>query len=75
MRVLHLVRARALQVALASVDIDEADELVEEYGVTAVPHFVVLKNGKKVGEYVGSKSTDLEAVVVQAADGPSDRVS
>jgi len=48
------------------VDIDEADELVEEYGVTAVPHFVVLKGGAKVGEYVGSKPEDLEAAIVKA---------
>jgi thioredoxin 1 len=50
-------------VAFATVDIDEAGELVEAYQITAVPHFVVLKGGAKVDEYVGSKGTDLEAKV------------
>lgn len=50
-------------VAFASVDIDEADELVEAYQVTAVPHFIVLKGGAKVDEYVGSKGEDLEAKI------------
>ena len=53
-------------IAFGSVDIDEADELVEEYAVTAVPHFVLLKGGAKVGEYVGSKDADLEAAIVKA---------
>jgi len=52
------------EVTFALVDIDEADdELSEEYNVSAVPHFVVLKGGKKVGEYVGSKEEDLEATI------------
>lgn len=54
------------EVAFASVDIDEAEELVEEYGVTAVPHFVMLTGGKKVAEYVGSKEEALEASIAAA---------
>ena len=42
---------------------------VEEYGVTAVPHFVILKGGDKVSEYVGSKAEDLEAAVSKAVAG------
>ena len=55
--------------AFASVDIDEAEDLVEEYGVTAVPHLVVLRDGAKVAEYVGSATDELEAVVVRAVRG------
>lgn len=58
--------AKMKDVAFASVDIDEAEELVEEYAVTAVPHFVVLKGGSKVAQYVGSKQEDLEAIVTKA---------
>jgi len=55
--------ASLTDVAFASVDIDDAEELVEKYSVTAVPHFVVLKKDAKVAEYVGSKAEDLEAKV------------
>lgn len=54
-------------VTFASVDIDDAEELVEEYGVTAVPHFVILRGGKKVADYVGSKEEGLEATIIAAA--------
>ena len=53
-------------VAFASVDIDEADDLVEAYHVTAVPHMVVLRDGAKVAEYVGSTTDELEAVIAGA---------
>ena len=42
-------------------------QLVEEYGVTAVPHFVILRGGKKVADYVGSKEEGLEATIIAAA--------
>jgi len=53
-------------VTFATVDIDSADdELADEYGVSAVPHFVVLKGGKKVGDYVGSKESELEETIAK----------
>ena len=45
----------------------DGPQLVEEYGVTAVPHFVILRGGKKVGDYVGSKEEGLEATIIAAA--------
>jgi len=50
-------------VAFASADVDEAGELADQYGVSAVPHFVLLRGGEKVAEYVGSKPEDLEAMI------------
>jgi len=34
-----------------------------------VPHLVVLRDGAKVAEYVGSATDELEAVVVRAVRG------
>ena len=48
--------ARHAGVAFASVDIDEAEDLVEAYSVSAVPHFVMLGEGAK---------QDYELVVAQ----------
>lgn len=53
-------------VTFASVDIDDAEELVEEFGVSSVPHFVVLKGGRKVSQYVGSNEAELEAFLTEA---------
>ena len=48
------------------MDIDEAEELVEAYRVTAVPHLVVLRGGVLVAQYVGSQPDELEAIIVEA---------
>lgn len=55
------------EVTFATVDIEEAeDELIEEYSVSNVPHFVILKGGKKVAEYKGSKDAELESAITAA---------
>ena len=61
-----VLAAKTTEAAFASVDIDEAEDLVEEYHVTAVPHLVVLRDGIKVAEYVGSAADELAAVIVRA---------
>jgi thioredoxin 1 len=54
-------------VTFAMVDVDDADDdLAEEYSVTAVPHFVMLKGGQKVSSYVGSTKVDLESTIKAA---------
>ena len=55
-----------IRMATPQVDIDEAEDLVEDYQVTAVPHLVVLRDGIKVAEYVGSAADELEAAIVRA---------
>lgn len=34
---------------MATVDVDEAPELADAHGVTAIPHFLLLKSGVQVG--------------------------
>ena len=38
---------------IASVDIDDQDELAEDYGVTSIPCLVVFKGGEEVNRSVG----------------------
>jgi thioredoxin 1 len=54
-------------VSFASVDVDDAEELAEEYGVTSVPHFIVLVGGQRKGEYKGSSKDELEATIKKTA--------
>lgn len=48
-----------------TVDIDEADELADEYDVSGVPSFVALRGGSgdKADEYKGSDPAALEAKI------------
>ncbi|CAM9178207.1 unnamed protein product [Choristocarpus tenellus] len=59
----RMASEHAGKLTVLAVDVDEAEELADEHGVTGVPHFVILRAGEKVGEYRGSTEADLEAAV------------
>ena len=65
--------ARLPGVAFATVDVDHAEALVEQYAVSAVPHFVVLKGGAKVAEYVGSDGAELARMLLGVAPAAGER--
>ncbi|XP_076463020.1 uncharacterized protein LOC143295285 isoform X1 [Babylonia areolata] len=50
-------------VIFIKVDVDEAEELAEEQGVTAMPTFRLFKNGEKVDELIGANADNLEAKI------------
>jgi thioredoxin 1 len=43
---------------IVKVDIDEAGDIAQEYGVTSVPTIVVIKDGQEVERMVGFQSKD-----------------
>ena len=45
-------------VKVVSVDIDEEDELAEDYDVFSIPCLVLFKNGEEAARSVGLKSKD-----------------
>jgi thioredoxin 1 len=49
--------------AFVKVNVDEQRELAAKYGVTAMPTFVLFKQGKKVGEVRGADVRGLNGVV------------
>jgi thioredoxin 1 len=49
-------------VIVVKVDVDEAQDIAEKYGIQAMPTFMVFKNGSKVGEMVGADVGKLEAL-------------
>ena len=50
-------------VQFVAVDVDEGVDICEEYQVSNVPHFVVLKGGSKVAEYKGDSKEALQQLV------------
>lgn len=42
------------------VDVDELSELAQEYGIRAMPTFMIFKDGEKVDELVGANPVALE---------------
>ena len=50
-------------VQFVAVDVDEGADICEEYQVSNVPHFVVLKGGSKVAEYKGDSKEALQQLV------------
>ncbi len=45
-------------VKVCKVNIDENEELAEEYGIMSIPTFIVIKNGKETGRTVGVQSKE-----------------
>ena len=50
---------------IASIDIDEEDELAEEYDVSSIPCLVVFKGGQEVNRSVGLIAKDAIAALVE----------
>ncbi|XP_042052931.1 thioredoxin H-type-like [Salvia splendens] len=48
------------EVDFIKIDVDELDDVAEEYGVQAMPTFILIKKGKQVDKVVGTKKDDLQ---------------
>ena len=50
---------------IVSIDIDDEDELAEEYDINSIPCLVVFKEGKEVNRNVGLIPKDAIAALVE----------
>ena len=50
---------------IVSIDIDEEDELADEYDVSSIPYLVVFKGGEEVNRSVGLIAKDAIAELVE----------
>ncbi|KAI3467411.1 hypothetical protein Pfo_024074 [Paulownia fortunei] len=47
-------------VEFIKIDVDELDDVAKEFGVHAMPTFILIKRGKEVDKVVGAKKDDLQ---------------
>ncbi|PKS09297.1 hypothetical protein jhhlp_003911 [Lomentospora prolificans] len=52
-------------VTFAKIDVDEAVDVSRELGITAMPTFILLKDGAKVGEVRGANPPALLKLIAQ----------
>ncbi|XP_023541691.1 thioredoxin H4-like [Cucurbita pepo subsp. pepo] len=52
--------ARFKDVEFIKIDVDKLADVAKEYGVEAMPTFILLKNGKVVDKVVGARREDLQ---------------
>jgi thioredoxin 1 len=53
-------------ITFAKVDIDEAEDIADLFGVSSLPTFVLVKNGNEVTRLTGSSRSGLENLVRKA---------
>lgn len=66
----NLARRVAEQASIAKVNVDEAPELVERFGIRAIPTLILFKNGQAVNQFQGVQSESVLAKAVVAAATP-----
>lgn len=56
----HAMSTQFTDVDFAKIDVDELSEVAQEFGVQAMPTFLLLKKGKEVDRVVGAKKDELK---------------
>jgi len=62
----ELARELEGQANVVKVNVDESPELANQYGVRAIPTFIVIRNGKAMTKLVGIQSKQALAKAVAA---------
>ncbi|KAI6700591.1 hypothetical protein NL676_014915 [Syzygium grande] len=57
-------------VEFAKIDVDELSDVAREFGVQAMPTFVLVKKGKEVDRIVGAKKDELEKKIQKHRPAP-----
>ncbi|GMI99202.1 thioredoxin 2, THIOREDOXIN H2, Arabidopsis thioredoxin h2 [Hibiscus trionum] len=60
---LNDMAAKFTDVEFVKLDVDELPDVAQEFGVQAMPTFVLLKNGEEVDRVVGAQKNELEKKV------------
>ncbi|KAH0675206.1 hypothetical protein KY285_023007 [Solanum tuberosum] len=58
--ILNDFAAKYIDVEFVKIDVDELDDVAQEYGVQAMPTFVFIKKGKVVDKIVGADKDGLK---------------
>ncbi|KAK7245925.1 hypothetical protein RIF29_40779 [Crotalaria pallida] len=60
---IHAMADKFTDVEFIKIDVDELSDVSREFGVQAMPTFVLLKKGKEIDRVVGAKKDELEKKV------------
>ncbi|MBA0614595.1 hypothetical protein Godav_014870 [Gossypium davidsonii] len=60
---LNEMAAKFTEVEFVKLDVDELPDVAQEFGVQAMPTFVLVKQGKEVDRIVGAQKNELEKKV------------
>ncbi|KAJ4960725.1 hypothetical protein NE237_020635 [Protea cynaroides] len=52
-------------VEFVKIDVDELADVAQEFGVQAMPTFILIKEGKEVDKVVGAKKDELEKKILK----------
>ncbi|KAK6458036.1 thioredoxin-like protein [Scheffersomyces xylosifermentans] len=63
--IFELLAERVPEVQFGRVDVDQAQDVAQEYAVTAMPTCIFFKNGEKVDTIVGANPPKLVALIQQ----------
>ncbi|KAI3722368.1 hypothetical protein L2E82_33404 [Cichorium intybus] len=58
------------EIDFIKIDVDELQDVAQQFGVQAMPTLVLLKQGKEVGRVIGAKSNELEKKILQNREAP-----
>ncbi|KAJ8775162.1 hypothetical protein K2173_020166 [Erythroxylum novogranatense] len=61
----HRLATHSSRVQFIKIDVDESPEVSQEFGVEAMPTFVLVKRVKEVDRVVGAKIDELEKKVAK----------
>uniref|UniRef100_A0A5B7BQM3 Putative thioredoxin H2 n=1 Tax=Davidia involucrata TaxID=16924 RepID=A0A5B7BQM3_DAVIN len=67
---IHAMAAKFTDVDFIKIDVDELSNVAQEFGVQAMPTFVLLKQGKELDRVVGAKKDELEKKIQKHREVP-----
>ncbi|OIT05881.1 PREDICTED: thioredoxin H2-like [Nicotiana attenuata] len=68
--VINAMSANYTDVDFVKIDVDELSDVAQEFGVQAMPTFLLLKQGKEVERVVGAKKDELEKKILKHREAP-----
>ncbi|KAL0285499.1 UNVERIFIED_CONTAM: Thioredoxin H2 [Sesamum angustifolium] len=68
--VFNNLAAKYTDVDFVKIDVDELSDVSREFGVQAMPTFLMLKQGKEVERVIGAKKDELEQKIRKHREAP-----
>nr|UYX45859.1 thioredoxin h [Petunia x hybrida] len=67
---INAMASKYTDVDFVKIDVDELSDVAQEFGVQAMPTFVLFKQGKEVERVTGAKKDELEKKILKHREAP-----